>query len=40
MKKLLSEANWGAGNRSEERGLGEIRHLMDQKRIDGLHGAI
>ena len=39
MKKLPSEANSGAGDRSGEGRLGEIRELMDKNRIEGRHGA-
>jgi hypothetical protein len=39
MKKLPSEANSGAGDRTGEGRLGEIRELMDKNRIEGRHGA-
>jgi hypothetical protein len=39
MKKPPSEANSGAGDRSGEGRLGEIRELMDKNRIEGRHGA-
>jgi len=40
MKKPPSEANSGAGDRSGEGRLGEIRELMDKNRIEGRHGAM